>query len=267
MKEEKIKEIINAQVATLSNLSAKMSDGFDKDTIHKFRVAFKTLRSFLRMLRMYIKKAGLKLPKKIKRLYHIAGAIRDAQLKLEKTEQHGLAIPGYTQHLRNIILQQKNEWDLHYSKKTLRKLGARFAAFECGPVHPVTMAGFIDSKIISIDSLCRLALLTDNQLHTIRKLMKDVIYTAGIAEKNWKTAFEKIKETDIAAFNLLAAAIGDYNDERALLEHLIPFSSRQNAQDKKIIKTFCTKKSAEQKSRKQNIIAEVQRVIASGIHG
>ena len=129
MKQEKVRAIIKEKVEELSALCRKIDEDFDMDTIHAFRVAVKTLRSFLRLLRVQAEKPALKMPKSFKRLYHIAGAIRDARLEKEQMAENQQKLPGYMDKLEHVIEIQKREWGVHYSKKTLRKLENRLMSY------------------------------------------------------------------------------------------------------------------------------------------
>ena len=68
MTHETIQGIIEKKVNELSRLGKKIGEDFDQDTIHNFRVATKTIRSFLRLLRLHTHEPRLKISEKFKRL-------------------------------------------------------------------------------------------------------------------------------------------------------------------------------------------------------
>src|ERR1700744_2501723 len=123
MKKGKVNATIRKQVKQIKRYCRDIAEDFDKDAVHDMRVAVKTLRSFLRLLHMNIHKPQLKISKKLKRLYHIAGAIRDAQLELETIKKEQPELLHYISHLHDLIDRQKKEWKKHYSKKTINTFG------------------------------------------------------------------------------------------------------------------------------------------------
>jgi len=92
MNQEQIKHITNNHYRKLRKHSKHIIPGFDVETIHQFRVAYKKLRAFLRMISQEHDTAGkIKISKKLKKDYNISGSIRDLQLQqqqiLEATKQ------------------------------------------------------------------------------------------------------------------------------------------------------------------------------------
>ena len=224
MKPDKIRKIIGEKIKEVKKLGKKVDNNFEKDTLHEFRVAVKSLRSFLRLLRMD-KEQVPKMPGKFKRLYHITGAIRDAQLELDHIAAGKTSLPVYTDKLRNDISRQKAEWGKHYSDKVFRKMKKRLAGYEYDTLSPDALAAFHNMKVAGVKKLGKSGTATNAEVHSIRKQVKDILYTTKLAQKKWKPALAQMPPVPVDELDQIATMIGGYNDERIQLEHLSSFHS------------------------------------------
>lgn len=261
MKPERIKEVIQEKVKEVSKHCGRIGRDFDKETIHKFRVSVKTLRSFLRLLRTGSKEPYAKLPGKFKRLYQVAGAIRDAQLELEKLEI-GSDLPVYTQKLRNDIERCKKEWNNHYSKKLMVKLKKRLSNYHLVSLNPQVLTDFFAIRIEAVATCAKTKSPSNAQVHEMRKQLKDLVYTSKLAKKEWRTAYERIKRIPVKTLDNLTADIGEYNDARLTYEHLNSFASPQmEITERKAIHQICKAEKTKLKARKKSVLADVKQLI------
>ena len=77
MNQEQIKHITNNHYRKLKKHIKKVSEYFNVEAIHQFRVEYKKLRAFLRMISQQHETAGeIKISKKLKKGYNISGSIR-----------------------------------------------------------------------------------------------------------------------------------------------------------------------------------------------
>ncbi len=259
MDQEKIRAVIKAKVAELSVLSEKIGDGFDKEPIHKFRVAVKSLRSFLRLLRTQPNTPSLKMPKSFKRLYQIAGAIRDAQLEMEQLAGKQPELPHYMDKLHKMIERQKSEWGKCYSKKVLNKLEDRLIAYKYTEIDDNVLTAFFNLKMTSVDELNKTGAPTDNQVHQARKEVKDILYVSKLTKKKWKTVYKQQPCISVKNLKQFADVLGDYNDKRINLEHLSSFSSRtMESEEKDTIRNICIENTKELKIKKKSIMEMVK---------
>jgi CHAD domain-containing protein len=258
MKQKKIKGVVKGKVKDIAQLAKKVGADFDKKTIHDFRVAVKTLRSFLRLLRMQYETDSPKIPEKFKRLYHITGAIRDAQLELEKILEHNLPFPAYLNNLHQLIQNREREWKEHYSKKMIRTLDEKLTRLKYEPLPPAALVSFFNNRLAAIDELSKIQFPSDTEVHKVRKLVKDILYNIKIA-KEWKAAREQIQNLPEKKLNDIADAIGDYNDERIMAEHLSSFASNiTEIEEKNSIQVFCEEEAKRLTARKKSIIITVK---------
>ena len=174
MKEKKLKKIIKEKTREVAEFGKLLNNDFDKEFIHKFRVEVKSLRSFLRLLRMHTQESKLKLPGKFKRIYHIAGAIRDAQLEIDCIAEKKWPLPASTQKLQHIIRNQKKEWKKRYDKKIFRNLESRLLACDLNDLSPEQLQDFFRDRMKTIEAIISTGSPAEDQVHMIRKLAKDI---------------------------------------------------------------------------------------------
>ena len=85
MNQEQIKHITNNHYRKLKKQTKTVAEEFDMEAIHQFRVEYKKLRAFLRIISLQHETAGeIKFPKKLKRGYNIIGSVRDLQLQQQR---------------------------------------------------------------------------------------------------------------------------------------------------------------------------------------
>jgi CHAD domain-containing protein len=261
MEREQIRLVIKKKVDQLSAASKIIDKEFDKEAIHTFRVTIKSLRSFLRLLNTGGQKKLLKIPEKIKRLYHIAGAVREAQLEMEMIAEKQAALPHYCNKLHLVLERQKKEWGRHYSKKSVQKSEDSLTDYPYQALDEKTFGLFFKLRMESIDELGKKKPPTDNEIHSIRKLAKDILYTVKLAKKKCSGVKDLISEIPVKQLDSLAAEIGDYNDKRITLEHLSSFSSRNITKEEVAnIKALCDRYANELKARKRRIVMGVRKL-------
>jgi CHAD domain-containing protein len=185
MKEIGTNDLIKQELRKTSRRARKVNKDFDKEAIHDFRVSVKSLRSFLRLIENYDPELKLKLSKKFKQLYSIAGAIREAQLELDVISGNEYPLPAYTKHLRDIINTKREKWELLFSKKLLDELKVNLTC-KCDIKTPhAALEDFSMKKLTVIRKLMKIRQPATSHLHKVRKALKDIIYAASITEKSW----------------------------------------------------------------------------------
>jgi len=217
MKQEHIKHIIHESVNDIGERCAAVGLDFDKDAIHKFRVSVKSLRSFLRLQKMYTGNKKIKLTKEFRRLYDIAGVIREAQLELAFLE-HKPALPRYTAQLHNKIMLAQEEWKQHYSHDIIDTLTKKLTNLKYKKMRPEALERFFRNRTEHIFQLALSTAPTDTDMHDARKKIKDILYTAKIAGKQWKGASKTT--APLEELDTLSDLIGDYNDKRIIIDHI-----------------------------------------------
>jgi len=264
MDKEVIHELLKNKIKKIARLSDAILPDFDHDGIHKLRVEVKKLRAFLRLIDTDKSEPEIKIPKKFKRLYHIVGAIRDAQLEQKKIDGWKVNLPLYTGNLNLNISRQKEEWKKHYSKKVIARLKEKIDNHTITNLKPEVLKIFFDERIENIEAFSRKRSHSNNQIHAVRKQVKDMLYVAKFAEKKWIKGYEKIAGFSVAELDKLSAVIGDYNDGRIMLEHLTSFSSTAMTDDEKnAITNTCDEEMDRLLVEKKKVLAKVKKFAIS----
>jgi CHAD domain-containing protein len=221
MKQKKIKAILQKKMKTIEKLSSSVGDSFDKNTIHDFRLSVKSLRSFLHLLESYAGHIKFRVPKKLKRLYDIAGTIRESELEKEFLNKMQLNTPRYVVFLDNTVARKKSEWKEHYKRKVILRTSKKIGAHKYKPLNAEELIGFFNKNLMSLAALKGHG--TDSQLHEVRKNVKDIVHVAKIIDRKlWISANLPCESTQ-NILQELAQFMGNYNDERLILEHLSAF--------------------------------------------
>ena len=258
MNEDKIKYALKNKISLITRLAKKINLTFDKDIIHQFRVEIKTASSFLRLLKFQNPGAKLKLPKKFKRLYHITGAIRDAQLELGKIIDKQLELPAYINKLHLVINTRKKEWENHYAKKIFLNLNTKLSNASYDTLHPETLEEFIGSHISFIHQLSKVKYPSDSNIHTVRKLVKDILYISKITKKYWKEGHRIMQQMPLELLDQTADIIGTYHDERLQLDRLCAFASKaMKPPEEKLITALCNDETKKLQKFKTRIAAMI----------
>lgn len=224
MKEEKIKRVINGKLEQVSSYAEKVNESFGKNDIHDLRVSVKSLRSFLRLLKTASPPLVLKIPSKIKQLYHAAGTIREAQLEMETISDRQYALPGYVQKLQKTISDQENEWAAIYSKKTFWQFSEKLQHNNYDDLETVSLSDFFNLRFASINKIAGINAPSPRDLHQARKDVKDILYNTKTANQQWLASHAITKQIPIERLEKLASSIGDYHDKVTMLEHISAFS-------------------------------------------
>jgi CHAD domain-containing protein len=182
MKQKKISAVINKRFKKLNKLFCEIINGFEMEPIHDFRTGIKKLRAFFRLLNVEINAGSqLKVPKKLKTFYGYAGTIRNLQLQLKSMDGYAenpryTATGTYIEYLKRMIekwkehsIEFKGLEDNFYSdeKKIIKQLP--------GKLSKASIKKFLQNKMDELAYLIK-ELPDDDVLHSIRKLLKDLLY-------------------------------------------------------------------------------------------
>lgn len=256
VKKGAIIRIIKNRVGKIAKLCDRISENFDPETIHKFRVSVKKLRALLRLLKIANDGKSPGLTTKFKNLYCIAGDIRDGALAMEKAKTGQLALPQYMELCHANMERHKQQWTLHYSKKILKRLEEKLTDYDYKQLHPNTLKDFLKRSFHDIANISGNALPGNNDIHRLRKIMKDMLYLGAFTDKEWEKAhklFNHIPDEDLAA---LTDILGNFNDERLTMERLTDFALQsKDKREKDKIEHFCDREAAILIEKKRQIVA------------
>lgn len=254
MKQGKIKAIIDKRMSEVGKLSGKIADSFDADAIHDFRTSVKSLRAFMRMLAA-TQGDKFKVPKRFKKLYHTVGNIRGAQLELEKLKTAKLQLPLYKSHLEEIVKAETKSWK--DTEKAVAKLEARVKEFSDEKLRSSDLRHFVKDQLLGIHNLCVSQQMTDDMVHSMRKLLKDAIYVIKSVKKESPEIVDDL-DVDMDQLNHCSQLLGDYNDARIMLGRMHDFIATCNdAAEKQRISAVWDDNVPKLQSERKGIIKEM----------
>ncbi len=207
----------------ISSYAEKVNSGFDKEDIHDLRVSVKSLRSLLRLLGT-ITQTKPKITGKIKQLYHIAGEIREAQLELDTIAEKQYTLPAYAGKLQETIANRQNEWTALYSKTIFEHFSEKLESNNYDQLNVKALADFFNLKFATVSKLAAINDPSHDNLHQLRKEVKDVLHTAKTADQQWHASHRVLQRIPVQKLDNLADAIGDFHDNVVMQEHLIAYS-------------------------------------------
>ncbi|MBC6490579.1 CHAD domain-containing protein [Flavihumibacter stibioxidans] len=193
-----------AAIAELEKMRITMQTDPGEEIIHQFRVLYKKTRALYRMAGMMSTGKAFRLKKAWKQVYQGAGTVRDTQLlhKLVITQmgEGPLAVLLRSQLAThqdsfNAILQQSDPGKEHFDqwKKAddydgyFRTISAELRTYYRQPLY-------------------------DEELHVIRKLLKDILYNQAWVTKMGQSQTVFISQLPITEIDSLQKLLGDYQD-------------------------------------------------------
>ena len=251
MKKNEIDEVITSHFKKIDKLFPEIITGFKIEDIHKFRTEIKKLRAFLHLVNMEVD-VGLeiKITKKMKTFYGYIGIIRNLQLHLKNINSYFEnsidKIPkAYTATIEKEIKYWKENTkefiDFHNNfpndeEKITSELPDK--------LRKQSIKKFIQYMVYELHN--KLIRLNDDEtLHSIRKLLKDILY-------NWTYVQHYIaplssglsQEEEIGSFIEMLGAFCDKCSGLTLIQKY----NNDSAEDEekivleKIIQTWSTEK-------------------------
>ena len=223
MKHKEIAHEIKHRFHSIDKLAKKSIPKFDEDVVHDFRVEVKKLRAFLRLINTEVKEDEiLKIPKKLKLFYRHLGAIRSIQLHLQyidNTLPNGKHdIKPYLQLLRN----EMNEWKKE-AKETIpghREIEKeKSEILEALPdrLSQESIQTFVSQKATSINAILAMNAPAEEDLHNLRKELKDIQYTWPFIKEYADLLPPGLNTHEQVHF--LTELLGAYHDKCSSLEY------------------------------------------------
>lgn len=185
MKAKELETVVENHFKTLKKLGLKISAHFEKEAIHDFRVTVKKLRAFLRLIKQGAKDADkLKITSEFKELYGYLGITRNLDLVEQlvyklAVEDHNLLPVKYLQVLKT----DAEDWKLKVVAMPVQDLveNERYFLLKSLPTRLTkgNIHKFLRGNKKELLALIALSQISDDQLHEVRKILKDFLY-------NWK---------------------------------------------------------------------------------
>jgi CHAD domain-containing protein len=207
-------KIVSAHIKKLQHNILLMNNAIDEDLIHEFRVEFKKIRAVVRL------SGAFKIPSLVKDLYAAAGKVRELQLLKKQllTSYTNDDLPQFYNRLSNEFEQAvsslKEKTTLDY-QKDLNELINNIPEKLTGR----QIQKFIDKQSAALNELIQLPRKKDENIHDVRKIIKDLMYVFHALEQMEAEEFylsSKEKQT----LRNISEELGMFQDWCTLLSYL-----------------------------------------------
>jgi CHAD domain-containing protein len=260
MKRKALEEVIHNHMDDIEKHCQRVPGSFDHDDIHDLRVGYKKIRAFLRLLKLERDAGDIQIPIRLKAVYQTCGKVRDLQLFIPQLK--GVAVASALSSFIN-----------YYQRKLFTYKELAVQAIEAAPfkktvnsikkelphqLHDDTVQKFMDQKIAAIH-IVLLAADHENDLHDIRKHLKDIIYTTRIYENDLDTPFPAAPWIPEKELSDMASRLGDFND-RCLAVSLLQegYNNGLTEEAKAALNELQKIWLHEKEEQKQQLLQEVQ---------
>jgi CHAD domain-containing protein len=201
--------------------SVSVSVFFDEDDVHTFRTHVKKLRAFFHWLGDDKKP----LTPSFKEIYHISGELRDIQVLLKSMEEKKEDIPAFTTWLRDNAGRCRQLWDDNYDPAVIRHLQESIQKPALKKPTARRLRSFFNKRVGKIESIVYLPAPADDDLHDIRKELKDMYFVYDWGKKNdCADEDDKTPET----LKELGEECGQFNDKRIALTLLAAYIQQEH---------------------------------------
>jgi CHAD domain-containing protein len=220
VKKEQLRHITNNHYRKLKRHLKKIVRNFDIEEIHQFRVEYKKLRAFFRMLSLKIAGDGeIKIARALKKCYNIAGSIRDCQLQqlriIDATKEEPKKPVPFLNFLQKKIDSLKPELLKLFltnpvdasKKKTDPMLPEKFMLY--------SFRKFVQQKWVVVFAIIKSGHFSDENIHYIRKTLKDVAYNLNQYKDTRLILLSKStwKGKDETYYHQLLQELGNFQDK------------------------------------------------------
>ena len=235
MKLKEISKVIDERIKKASRHYRHILKNFDEDAIHDFRVEIKKLRAFLRLLSVaVVGQESLKIPTQLKDFYTTVGDFRNLQIHSQRisTLCHDLSLPQPDLYFRFLQNEQATlKKNLHALAKTIswEKIKKETGKDVPPAIQEDHCRAFLLHKKLYLQQLLALP-LSDEALHEIRKLLKDILY-------NWQfiglyaTGTLPATIAQQKTIEALTTKLGDFQDLCTTTDLLQAYINNENNPD------------------------------------
>src|ERR1022692_2081566 len=222
MKHREAVGIIETRFIKINVTLNRLIANFATEDIHQFRIEVKKLRAFLRSI-----KTELKLPKRLRKFYDTIGIVRNLQLQQQRiakvVTETGDSLPSKYLSTINVeaITNIKKAKKIIKKRKTFKKEEKSIINIFTKKIERPTIKKFFNSEADLLNKQLLLNQPGDETLHSIRKILKDILYTQPyISKKTRTTLLPWLSEQ--ANVKLITELLGGFQDARTILNYLRP---------------------------------------------
>lgn len=264
MKREYMLKIIRQQYKKLVQAQRRMVSGYEVQSVHDFRIAYKKLKASLSMMASLEQQHELAISKKLKKAFRLSGIIRDLQLQLLRVSaasKRGTAPhPEYTKMLLRNMEQSKQQLSGLLSQALIAKSERKSLA---GVTHGVRSKDFrklLEKKWANIQKILNAGSFKDARLHKIRKKLKELSYIRIFFPDNDRAgSIPGLQHLQDMPFRELSEKLGNFQDQCNAIR-LLPTTSRNHlsTKEKKGLKKKKKLWLTEKKAMKRSLLRDLE---------
>jgi CHAD domain-containing protein len=183
---------------------------FRAEDVHSFRTHVKKARAFLH----WLGKDKKELPFSFREIYHISGELRDIQVLLRSMEDHPESASGtlrFTSWLRENALRLQQLWDDSFHPRIIRHLEHQLQRPDLKKPTAARMQSFFNTGVKKIEAVVYLPAPDDEELHEMRKKLKDMFYIYDWGKEH---EFTNSDDGTPELLKKLGEDCGHFNDRR-----------------------------------------------------
>jgi len=255
-------QVIEKFSGQLEKNTERIPGHFKEKDVHDWRVDYKKLRAYLRMITASVPGHMPHMTKEFKKIYKSAGSIRELQLYLELIKSlpgnNIEKIPVYNSLLQKQLFAAKEEFIKRTDIFSFEKELARWLVMPPDYLTVDIVKKFLQHRITAM-RLIMLSPDSDKSLHSLRKHLKDIIYNIRVFTVNWGIPFPVIAWKSEKKLNELADELGNYNDRCTILNFVqSDYIDQLPADEKDIILDLNTQWLREKKEQQEQIIMKLK---------
>jgi len=227
MKRPNLEDILKNRFLKINLGLAKVIKKFDLKDIRLFRVEVKKLRAMLRLIEAGNGIKELELPKKLHRFYNEVGAIRTFRLQQKRIDRTELKIkPDIRQKAYLTLLTAKSKHSISHARSIVKgknpfKRGEKQLEKQIPQTLEIAgMREFTWAEVNSLKNLLGSAFTSDESLHSIRKLFKDILYTWPYIQKEVRAILPSAIFCSREDLDFIAKRLGKFQDACTSLDLL-----------------------------------------------
>ncbi|HEX5155191.1 MAG TPA: CHAD domain-containing protein [Parafilimonas sp.] len=223
MKKKEIAEVVEESFKILEKLRRKILEEFDADDIHDFRVEVKKLRAFLRLVNIKKDDDEPTIPKLLKTFYGYIGIVRNIHLLRHHlfkyiTDSSAKKTTAFLKLMSSDEDFWKKEGVELMIDNNFKDVKEKILEALPGKLEKSRIKKFIGDKLSDLGKLLE-DLDDDHQMHSTRKILKDILYT-------WRFTKHHADLPEIIAgedkLKSLTSVLGDFMDKSVEIEFLQP---------------------------------------------
>ncbi|PSL36161.1 CHAD domain-containing protein [Chitinophaga ginsengisoli] len=196
----------------------------DQEALHKLRVEIKKLKAFSKLTKLYKGEKEITIKKNIRKIFHRAGLIREANINLQMIKQFDIHQPAFNTEAKDTIRQETAKFRLyrtHYNDD-IRNTAVSFLN-SLRPVHNHDIKHWVNRQLKKIAEV--VTTTSTDQLHEARKRIKNLVYVHDILQKRLAAALT----LNIDYLDQLQDVIGKWHDTAVAVELLTAHNSGSKA--------------------------------------